>query len=421
VSRKDYHQEYFQKNKAKINARSRKNYQAKKESHQTQLFEESAAPPVKVEQQTVSSREEANSESISNVEELFPEKPEISEFAMVGNGNGLIGGPESDPRRTTQAQLSSPGHDNARDISIVEGPTVEGKTMRVVGKLLKESSVELLKDKNVEGIEPNVEGKVLKDTIVEGKLPNVEANGADLCKNEMLLIGEGAARRPLSHFFVSAGILLLLTANTFFLVTEQASLYESMGYKERMPLFLAILTEIFLIALSLLGNWTNDPVWKIALFSACGMTVAVVLNVLDASAHNRGAKITAQSEQVIAAKKRIAALEPLEAAALAAIKGLDPKVYPTKIRELSRRLNSPGPEGYSLKIENLRKELAGKAATSQVSETRVMIWQRRVSMACNLILSGFLGSLWRRRKKKSEVWSKLFSWVREYWKRPCRV
>ncbi len=412
MSRKDYHQEYFQKNKEKINARNRRNYLAKKESHQTQLLlpqeEESAAPPSKAEQQTTESRKESSSESISNVEDLFPEKPEFSEFAMVGNG--LIRGPETDPRRTTQTQHSSSSQGDARDISIVEG-----KTMRVV-------TDPVLKDGNVEGNEPNVVGKVLKDTIVVGNKPDVEVNGADLCKNDSAFrIGEGAARRPLSHFTISAGILILLSANTFFLVSEQAGLYESLGYQDRMPLFLAILTEVFLITLSLLGNWTNDPVWKIALFSACGMTVAVILNVLDASAQHRGAEKMAQSEQVIAAKKRIAALEPLEAAALAAINDLDPKVYPTKIRELSRRLNTPGSEGYSLKIENLRKELAGKTATSQISETRVMIWQRRVSMACNLILSGFLGSLWRRRKKKSEVWSKLSSWLRAYWKRPCRV
>ena len=124
MSKRDgYHRRYFEGNKNRINENRRRNYLCKKESvlGLRSLFEESAAARTKTQQQTISKNAIKNADevSISNVEELFPEKPE-SEFAMVMGGTKPDQGPAefgASPRRTTCAQDNAASNGCASDSS----------------------------------------------------------------------------------------------------------------------------------------------------------------------------------------------------------------------------------------------------------------------------------------------------------------
>jgi hypothetical protein len=200
--------------------------------------------------------------------------------------------------------------------------------------------------------------------------------------------------------FYTLMIIAFLGFNTFFLISEQSSLYLSLGYSAVMAWLIAILMESALLLFSYISSWSGSWFWKVILYAGCGMIAIVVVQVLDASAQHRGAEKIAGSERAAMLRKEISTLETLEAAALASIKGLDPKVYPTKISRLAGKLNSPGFEGYTYRLGILRGKLAGIKGTASVeAEISLMKWQRRVLVLCNIILASFLGFLWREKKR----------------------
>lgn len=385
MTRKSYQADYFQKNKDEILAKRRLKRQREREAGQSQLFgsiprEESAAQPAKVEQQTVSNLEEANQSSISNVRELYPLKAEVygdCGYAMAGGWTKGLAEFGASPSRTTRANVSSNYHQIASpniEREVVDSQEVEQSGPRLVDSWKVDSQ-------EVEQIRPD----------------HVDQSDVDQ-----------GTRRPLSHFAISAGILVLLGANTFFLVHEQYSLYLALGYGFEMAVLIAVLTESLLISLSLLSAWTVDFVWKGALLTCCLLTVAVVVNILDSSARHRSDTAAQKSEQAERLKKEVATLEALEGTALAMIKKYDQRVYPTKINALMTQLEAPDSRGYSRRLREANAKLETITAVGS-GDVEPLIWQRRIAMLCNLVLAGFLGFLWRRKEP-----NKVLEWFRSY-------
>ena len=387
MSRKVYQQKYFQENKEKILARRKELRLKKRYGNQREIFSESAAQPGKVEQQTVSSCEEANELSISNVEELFPEEQVESGYAMVGGMEPAEFGAGSS-RITREHTISTP-----RQISSI----FSAVDRRSVDQVKVDSPNPAKVD------QPVVDPGSVDQAMVDQKVVSADNQAA-------FLIGEG--RRPLSHFFISAGILALLGANTFFLVAEQFSLYLAMGYGFKMAVMIAVLTEALLIAFSLLTSWTNNLLWKTALLTCCVLTCFVVVDVLESSVQHRGNVAARQSDRAERLKKNIARLEELEGTALAIIKKYDPDVYPTKIKTLMAELEASGPEGYSRRLREANARL-DKISAAGSDHTEALLRQRQVAMLCNLLLSGYLGFLWRK-KKENKVWK----WLVKYFRMP---
>ena len=195
----------------------------------------------------------------------------------------------------------------------------------------------------------------------------------------------------------SLAVLIFLAANTFFLVTEQASLYESLGYSAVMALIIAVITEAALILFSAASSWATG-FWKVILHTGCLGTGIVIIGLLNSAVDNRILDKMASSETAEMLKKDIRTQEALEDTALEMIGNLDPKLYPTKIRRLKAQLNSPGFEGHTFRLGQLREKLATLSVSGNLTqEVRVLQWQRWASMGWNILLAGFLGYLWRRK------------------------
>ena len=388
MSRKRYQAKYFQENKDKILAKRREKRLKDLTAGQKELFSESAAQPSKVKQQTVDNLDEANEFSISNVEELFPVKTELTnEYAMVGNGE--IRGSETDPRRTTWAQHSSQTVGIARDISYL-GPVRISVAQAKVDSLNPTKVDRPVVDSNARSVDRFfVDHRKVDSPKVDQSVDQSYAGKEDTLESH-----KEEGRRPLSYFFVSAGILVLLAMNTFFLIAEQFSLYQAMGYGLRMAVLISVLTEGLLIGFSVLTSWTNNWLWKSVLLTCCVLTCFVVVNILESSVNHRGTVAAEQSGRAERLKKSIASLEKLEATALAVIERYDPKTHPTKIKSLMAELEAPGPEGYSRRLREASKELTTLAESSALADiTELLLWQRRAMMFVNLILSGYLGFL----------------------------
>ena len=228
-------------------------------------------------------------------------------------------------------------------------------------------------------------------------------------------------RKPFSLWLASLTILTFLGFNTYFLVAEQFSLYQSLGYGFGMAGLIAVLTELSIILLSILANWTQDFVWKLALFAGCFCVLYTVIGVLDSSAKYRSAAKLAESEMSLRLKKEIMALETKEATALAIIANFNTNTHPTKINRLMSELEGKGPKGYSHRLKFARKKLDKITAVSVSNqEVEVLQQQRRVALLCNLLLSGFLGFLWRRKGKK-KYFEEVGERMMNYWRRPCEA
>ena len=142
------------------------------------------------------------------------------------------------------------------------------------------------------------------------------------------------------------------------------------------------------------------------------LTCFVVVNILESSVNHRGTVAAEQSGRAERLKKSIASLEKLEATALAVIERYDPRTHPTKIKSLMAELEAPGPEGYSRRLREANSEL-DKISAAGFGHTEALLRQRQVAMLCNLVLSGFLGFLWRRKKE-----SKVSEWFQAYFRKP---
>lgn len=206
---------------------------------------------------------------------------------------------------------------------------------------------------------------------------------------------ETEARRPLLTYAIALFIAVFLGFNTLFLVSEQVSLYTSLGYSGMLATLIAVLTESALVSFSLMASWAKDYLWKFLLYAGCSVTAVIVIGVLDSSVKNRAAEKIRNYEQAEMLKKQILSLEAMEATALQSIANLDGRLYPTKIRRLTARLNSSGSEGYTRELRDLRERLSGVSLGNPAvrNEIKILQWQRWVAMLWNILMAGFLGSL----------------------------
>ena len=215
---------------------------------------------------------------------------------------------------------------------------------------------------------------------------------------------------------ISLLILTFLGFNTYFLVSEQQSLYTSMSYSAGMALLIAILSEASVILLSTMASWTANLEWKIGLTTGMVVMVAVMVGVLDSSAHHRSSTAAKQTQDAKNITDEIDALKKLREPILSRIEKLDPQAYRTEISRLSAQLTTP-PNGYSYKIDQLTTKLA--TISTAEADTSKLVWQRRASLFINLLLSAFLGFLWS--KNQESVLTKIGKYIGGYWQRTCEV
>ena len=212
-------------------------------------------------------------------------------------------------------------------------------------------------------------------------------------------------------------LLAFLGLNTYFLVSEQVSLYTSMSYSAGMAMMIAVLSEASLILLSSMASWTSSLEWKAWLTMAMFVVVAVMVGILDSSAKNRSGTAARQTREAKNIEKQMQTLRALEAPILARIESLDPKAYPTKISELSAQLTA-SPNGYSYKIEQLSAKLA--TISTAEADTSMLAWQRRAALFLNLLVSGFLGYLWSSKDNESLLMI-LSKSIRSYLQKTCEA
>ncbi|MFK7826566.1 MAG: hypothetical protein AB8G05_20665, partial [Oligoflexales bacterium] len=177
-----------------------------------------------------------------------------------------------------------------------------------------------------------------------------------------------------------------------------------------------VLSEASLILLSVMASLTSKFEWKLLLTTTMLAMVAVMVGVLDSSAKNRSNTAAKQSQEARNVEKQLATLRALQAPILAQIKSLDPEVYPTKISRLSSKLTNR-PEGYSYKIDQLSNRLA--TINTAEADTSKLIWQRRVSLLINLVLSAFLGSMWS--CGSNSLVTQICVSIRAYFSKPCEI
>ena len=359
-------------NKKRINENRRKNRQMKKErTNKVGLVLESAAHPIKEEQQTiVSTVEQYDNGSLSNNQSGSSCKSDSSDLLI----NVLQQEFEKLDRNfdSLKAEL--------RDLKESGKPTapvpMNGEQQASATDLANPSSEKLPQ----------------KKTLLKSLYEKIPVLGASIL------------------------ILAFLGFNTYFLVSEQQSLYTSMSYSASMALMIALLSEGSLILLSTMASWTSNLEWKLGLMAGMLVMVAVMVGVLDSSAQNRSNTAARQTQEAKNIEKQIATLMALEAPILLRISKLDPHHYRAEISRLSSQLTTP-PNGYSYKIEQLSNKLA-TISTSNADTTK-LLWQRRAALFINLLLSAFLGFLWS--KNQESVLTKIGKYIGGYWQRTCEV
>ena len=404
-------QEYYAKHRDKINANRKKNRLAKEEAEKLRLMN-----PLNLENKPV--REAAE-----------------QEYAQVG---GMFvaqnrGGDEPTVVQSGVSEQSTivpfPGKrdcttqpDSAGDTKIGHSePDTQAEMLCVLHKISaqldSQEIVQSERDENctigplhncADTVKPNFSG--------DAKSCNPNFDGKDRAESD-------TARRPLLTYAIAMFITVFLGFNTFFLVSEQVSLYTSLGYSGMLATLIAVLTESALVSFSLMASWAKDYFWKFLLYAGCSVTAVIVIGVLDSSVKNRAAEKIRNSEQAEMLKKQILSLEGMEATALGIITSIDAKVYPTRVNRLMVRLNSPVSDGgYTHQLGQLRKNLAGLSAggKSVQQEILVMQWQRWASMLWNILMAAFLGSLLAGAKKKSLLMQGMER-LGNYYRRPCEV
>ncbi|MFK7826866.1 MAG: hypothetical protein AB8G05_22170 [Oligoflexales bacterium] len=397
-----YHRAYRSdpKNKNRINSQKKRRRALKKESELgsvSSMFE-SVARPAKEEPQTVeqSARTSDKTSLPDSISGTSCELSDSSRNYCQSNHNSVANGrtgssikrKSSNFDKQNQAELLVELRDSFRGI---------------------ESALETIQDMVKPATQLMPDSKEQK-AIVSGI---ANSNGAKLAKKKTIA---NIFIEKLPIFGLSLLILTFLGFNTFFLVSEQVSLYESMSYSTGMALLIAILSEASLILLSSMASWVSNLEWKLWLTSGTVAMVVVMVGILDSSAKSRVNTAAKQSQEAKSIEKQIITLRALEAPILAQIKSLDPEVYPSKINRLSSKLTSR-PDGYSYKIELFSKRLSSISIAE--ADTTKLIWQRRVSLMINLIMSSFLGFLWSR--KQESLIQRVGRGMSGYLQRTCEV
>ncbi|MCB9229215.1 MAG: hypothetical protein H6618_06350 [Deltaproteobacteria bacterium] len=386
MSRAEYYREYRRRKNRQINSKRRDNRRKQTESVQVPLFDEtgeSAANPAKDARQTSGKyKQQLAEESLSNLRELFPEEAEIrEELFAVASGDQHFRGPDR-PRLYDVAEKSGPARTTRQaPYTFTANVASTAAQQPEDPKVATWHNTEMAQQRNNE---------TAQHVAQQSRWHNTEM--------------AQQTRKPLSVLGATMAIVTLMVANTFFLIMEQISLYQALGYSAGMAGFVAVLTECSLVLLSGLGGWTQNIIWRGILYSACTMMLMVVLQLLDASASHRSSTIARHSEQSKNLRKELIALEALRDPIIARISSLDPNHYRSEIDRLTAKLESR-PDGLSYKIADVRDQLARLSSGGLSGSSAAMIWQRRAIIAINLILSAFLGFLWRR-KEKPGLWTR---------------
>lgn len=206
-------------------------------------------------------------------------------------------------------------------------------------------------------------------------------------------------RKGFAELCYSALIAIFICTNTYFLIGEQQNLYMSLGYSIAQSWFIALLMESTIVLLSGTASFTHNLFWKVALYTCCALSCYVAVGVLESSSQNRSRNKIAASAKSIQLQKEIATLEAKEKTAMTIISNLDPKIYPTRIKRLTQRLENNEMGGYSFKLRQARHSLSelGNVSTS-AKEIFILSLQRKIALLCNIVLAGFLGYLWSARE-----------------------
>jgi len=374
--------EYRFDHKDTINANRKISRARKKEEEKLRLMKplaleieepETAARPAKAEQQSVAACESNDTTSLAQLEPAVPAKKGTTpseEFAQVSE--------EQPAQELGWAQVSG---------------------LSFVAQVPKQPALWVVPQPDVTSQDPACEEQEPK---AEDTSEQHKAGRCEKVTGEQPAARHKAGKSFLTYFF-SLCMIIFLGFNTAFLVLEQSSLYTSLGYTGTIALMIAVLTESALILFSTMAAWSPGWIWKAGLYGGMLGTGFVIFSLLNVSVENRAAGKVSNSEQAEMLKKEIVTQEALEATALAIIDNLDPRVYPTRISLLKAKLNGPGPEGHTFRLGQLRERLATLSATGTVqAEIQVLQWQRWASMVWNVLLAGFLGYLWKRKRSGSE-------------------
>ena len=264
-----------------------------------------AAHPAKSEQQSIVTHRSNDMASVAQVSGEEPEESAQScRYAMVSGISFFAQGPKQPP------------------LWIVPQPGSTGKIDAQSGRDLDErnctsdagSGHEIKGAQLGEYVRRNSDGEIVAQLReVSDALVQVAQSAG---KSQEGVRGKTPAQSGWLALKTSSGLLLFtlvvmifLAANTFFLVTEQASLYESLGYSFRMALVVALLTEAALILLSAAASWAAG-FWKVFLYAGCLGTGIVIVGLLNSSVDNRALEKMAGSEQAAMLKKEIKSVRP---------------------------------------------------------------------------------------------------------------
>ncbi len=404
-------QEYYAKHRDKINANRKKNRLAKEEAEKLRLMN-----PLNLDNKPV---REAGEQEYAQAGGMFVaqnrggDEPPVVQSG-ISEQSTIVPFPG---KRDCTTQAGSAGGTNI----VQSEPDTQAEMLCVLHKISAQlDSQEIVQSERGENctIGPlhNCADTANPKFSGDAKLCNPNFDGRDRAEID-------TARRPLLTYAIAMFIAVFLGFNTFFLVSEQVSLYTSLGYSGMLATLIAVLTESALVSFSLMASWAKDYFWKFLLYAGCSVTAVIVIGVLDSSVKNRAAEKIRNSEQAEMLKKQILSLEAMEATALGIITSIDAKVYPTRVNRLMGQLNSPVSEhGYTYQLGQLRKQLAEVSVDTESvqQEIWVMKWQRWGAMLWNILMAAFLGFLLAGQKRKSLAKQGFESW-RNYISRPCEA
>lgn len=185
-------------------------------------------------------------------------------------------------------------------------------------------------------------------------------------------------KHPLSTYASTFLIAIFLTANTAFLIKEQAAFYELKGLDNHYAYFVAILTEFAAILLSFFGSWYRRSSLFMVLVMTLGLIFAVIFLGLD---RKETAEATASKLAAIL-KEEIDDLKSQKATLEAGI--LEGRKLHKDLQKVQDKLET--------KQETYRKEYAASVSSA---ELWVLAALRGLAILWNISFAALLAYIWR--------------------------
>ena len=393
AGKSDYQKSYYQRNKEKLKARRKENYQKRKQSMDRKVVQLRKA--------------EQTTQNLSTQLELFAQKSLVQPPKVEQIEQKSIVQSAQQSEITTKKSVQLSRFNDLEDKGIVQVPTTEQIEEIEQKPIVQPSQVDQTFDHSVKQpqVQPPLEeievpeATTAKQSIVEPirqDLISAKISFSDLLDKAINYILSNPKR-----FTITCGVILFVLCNTVFLAYEQQKGFVNLGYGATIAWAIAILfevaVEVLSISLALTKRWFSWLLLAVTL----GFTVYIISGMVSSSAQDNVLSQLKKPTSLETAEQNLAALTAQQTATSEAIGNYDKKKQKNQIVYATAAMNKEG--GLRDQITNARSVLATEQTKFESSDAYERALEqsethsnaRKIAVAWNIVLMIFLGTIFR--------------------------